>query len=232
VATFSDTAPDATIVINGGDPADGVPAPAGKTTCATTLNSIIGTYWDTIAELYTRGKTTVDFKYLSGADSTLGVGYSVSGKYGSYTGSGTNTVSTTAEVNFETSPINTKRVHQSRFELGKYVTTCWYEQGFSETWYNAKTKRWIGGHQYCTAASYPTATHCNPYAAGDEPVITGHSAITWSNGFKVNVGIGIDLSTKTGFATEAKQKWHFNSAASLCGTNDYAETGARTVVGG
>ena len=56
-------------------------------------------------------------------------------------------------------------------------------------------------------------------------------AVTWSNGFNVSLGIGINLSTSTGFTTEAKEAWKIVSATKLCGSNDYPETGAVTVVG-
>ena len=223
---------DVTIILDEASPMpDAVPAPVGKTACAETLNSVIGTYWDSIAETYTKTKTNVDWTYLQGASSTLGVGYSATGTYGSWSASGTKASSATSGIDFATVPVNSKRVHKTKFELGKYYNICWYEQGFETHWYLAKSKRWIGSHTYYNAASYPTATKCSSYLVGDHPWIDNHTAVTWTNAFDVSLGIGIDLQSTTGFTTEAKQYWTFLSNGTICGTNDYPETGGKTVVG-
>ena len=52
--------------------------------------------------------------------------------------------------------------------------------------------------------------------------IDQHSAITWSNGLKIDSVIGVDLSIKTGFTSKAAQNWKFTAAGQLCGTNDSA----------
>ncbi len=229
---LSDGPTDAEIVLGGAARTqDGVAAPTAKTTCTESLQSTIGTYWDSIAETYTHTKTNVDWVYEAGSTSTLGVGYSLTGAFGSFTASGTTVTGSTATINIATDPVNVKRVHQTRFELGKYYDICWYDQGGSQSWYLAKTKRWIGGHQYYTAASYPAAANCSPYLSGDKPEIDDHKAVTWSNGYDVSAGIGIDLQSSTGFTTVAKQSWTFLASGSICGTNDYPEAGGVTVVG-
>jgi hypothetical protein len=197
---------------------------AGPVYCLSTLKAIYPPVWHLVAELYTGPHATVDFTYAVGAQSTLGVGFSVSGSAGSFSQSGKVTVGSTGSVNFAEVPQNQRRVQQTQWRYGKWDVTCPVVPRFE-----ARPHSWIGGSTYYNAAATPAAPYCTPYLVGDRPSIDQHQAIEWSNGVRISALIGVDLSSTTGFTTKAAQKWTFKSNGKLCGTNGYPFD-ARTIV--
>lgn len=205
--------------------ADGtVRTAAGPVYCLSTLKTIYPPVWHLVAELYTGPHATVDFTYVVGAQSTLGVGLSVSGSAGSFSQSGKVTVGSTGSVNFAEVPQNQRRVQQTQWRYGKWDVSCPMVPRFQ-----ARPHSWIGGSTYYNAAATPVAPYCTPYLVGDRPSIDQHQAIEWSNGVRISALIGVDLSSTTGFTTKAAQKWTFKSNGRLCGTNGYPFD-ARTIV--
>jgi hypothetical protein len=192
--------------------------------CTSTLKAIYPPVWHLVAELYTGPHATVDFTYATGAQSTLGVGLSVSGSAGSFSQGGKITVGSTGSVNFAEVPQNQRRIEETQWRYGKWDVSCPTAPHFE-----ARPHSWIGGSTYYNAASTPAAPYCTPYLIGDRPSIDQHHAIEWSNGVRISAFIGVDLSTTTGFTTKAAQRWTFRSNGSLCGTNAYPFE-ARTTV--
>jgi hypothetical protein len=197
---------------------------AGPIYCQSTLKSIYPPVWHLVAELYTGPHATVDFTYAVGAQSTLGVGLSVSGSAGSFSQSGKVTVASTGSVNFAEVPQNQRRIEETQWRYGKWDVSCPLAPRFE-----ARPHSWIGGSTYYNAAATPSAPYCTPYLVGDRPSIDQHRAIEWSNGVKIGAFIGVDLSSTTGFTTNAAQKWTFKANGKLCGTNAYPFD-ARTIV--
>jgi hypothetical protein len=193
--------------------------------CTSTLKQLYTPVWVLVAELYPGPHATVDFTYSAGAQSTLGVGVSVSGSAGSFSQGGKITVGSSGSVNFATVPQNQRRVQQTQWRYAKWDLSC-----PTAPHYEARPHSWVGGSTYYTPASTPSAPYCTPYLAGDRPSIDQHKAIEWSNGVRISGIIGVDLSTTTGFTTKAAQQWTFLSSGRLCGTNDYPFQ-ARTTVG-
>ena len=64
-------------------------------------------------------------------------------------------------------------------------------------------------------------TYCAYMASGTSFTKSLSTAVTWSNGAKLGSAIGIDLSSRTGFATDAKLTYSFSATRKLCGTNGY-----------
>lgn len=208
-----------------GDPTDrSVRTAAGPVYCLSTLKSIYPPVWHLVAELYTGPHATVDFTYAVGAQSTLGVGLSVSGSAGSFSQSGKVTVASTGSVNFAEVPQYQRRIEETQWRYGKWDLSCPMVPRFE-----ARPHSWIGGSTYYNAAATPSAPYCTPYLVGDRPSIDQHRAVEWSNGVKIAAFIGVDLSSSTGFTTNAAQKWTFKSNGKLCGTNGYPFE-ARTIV--
>jgi hypothetical protein len=193
--------------------------------CTSTLKQVYSPVWVLVAELYPGPHATVDFTYAAGAQSTLGVGVSVSGSVGSFSQGGKITVGSSGSVNFAVVPQNQRRVEQTQWRYAKWDLSC-----PTAPHYEARPHSWIGGSTYYTPASTPSAPYCTPYLAGDRPSIDQHRAIEWSNGVRISGIIGVDLSTTTGFTTKAAQQWTFLANGRLCGTNDYPFS-ARTTVG-
>jgi hypothetical protein len=197
---------------------------AGPVYCLSTLKSIYPPVWHLVAELYTGPHATVDFSYTVGAQSTLGVGLSVSGSAGSFSQSGKVSVASTGSVNFAEVPQNQRRIEETQWRYGKWDISCPMAPRFQ-----ARPHSWIGGSTYYNAAVTPAAPYCTPYLVGDRPSIDQHRAVEWSNGVKIAAFIGVDLSSTTGFTTSAAQKWTFRANGRLCGTNGYPFE-ARTIV--
>jgi hypothetical protein len=193
--------------------------------CTSTLKQVYSPVWVLIAELYTGPHATVDFTYAVGAQSTLGIGVSISGSAGSFSQGGKITVGSSGSVNFAVVPQNQRRVEETQWRYAKWDVSCPTAPHFE-----ARPYTWIGGSTYYTPASTPSAPYCTPYLAGDRPAIDQHRAIEWSNGVRISGIIGVDLSTTTGFTTKAAQQWTFLANGRLCGTNDYPFS-ARTTVG-
>jgi hypothetical protein len=192
--------------------------------CLNTLRAIYPPVWHLVAELYTGPHATVDFTYSVGAQSTLGVGVSVSGSAGSFSQSGKVSVASTGSVNFAEVPQNQRRIQETQWRYGKWDVSCPMAPRFE-----ARPHSWIGGSTYYNAAVTPAAPYCTPYLVGDRPSIDQHRAVEWSNGVKIAAFIGVDLSSTTGFTTNAAQKWTFKANGKLCGTNGYPFD-ARTIV--
>ena len=193
--------------------------------CTSTLKQLYSPVWVLVSELYPGPHATVDFTYAAGAQSTLGVGVSVSGSAGSFSQGGKITVGSSGSVNFAAVPQNQRRVEETQWRYAKWDVSC-----PTAPHYEARPYSWVGGSTYYTPASTPSAPYCTPYLAGDRPSIDQHRAIEWSNGVRISGIIGVDLSTTTGFTTKAAQQWTFLSNGRLCGTNDYPFQ-ARTTVG-
>lgn len=186
---------------------------------------------DTVGEVYTGPNTTGDLQYLSGATSTIGVGFSGSGEYGSFEAGGTSTVSSTTEVNFPTQAQNRRTVFRTTFGWKKFELMCFaYPYGpWTSAGFEARAVEFQGGTQQYTAASAPSATYCTSYLKGSSFTKDTATAVQFSNGAKIGAFIGIDLSTRTGFNTKTRIKFTFTSAGRLCGTNGYPPQAARVV---
>jgi hypothetical protein len=207
------------------------PAPATDRQCTTFVRDAWDGVLDTVGEVYTGPNTTGDLQYLSGATSTIGVGFSASGDYGSYEAGGTSTVSSSTEVNFPTQGQNRRTVFRTTFGWKLFELSCFaYPYGpWTSAGFEARAVEFQGGTQQYTAASAPSATYCTSYLAGSSFSKDTATAIQFSNGAKIGAFIGIDLSTRTGFNTNTKIRFTFINAGRLCGTNAYPPQAARVV---
>ena len=103
-------------------------------------------------------------------------------------------------------------------------TTGCVDQG-----YRVRPYQWQGAMLSYAAATAPTANYCSAAQAGGAVTKDTGTAITFTNGLAIAGVIGIDLSTRTGFNTNAKIKHVFASAGQLCGSNNYWPDAARIV---
>lgn len=198
--------------------------PAADRICVSYLRATWNLILDTIGEVYTGPNTNGDLQYISGSSSTLGVGVSATGTYGSWSASGTNSASSTTTIDYPTQSVNRLTVFRTNFGWQKWETQCAGQSTFA-----ARAFQFQGGTSQYTAASAPSATYCTNYL--DNSIFTKDSAtaITFSNGAKIGVYIGLDLSTRTGFTTSTKIKFTFVNAGKLCGSNGYPPQAARVV---
>ena len=90
-------------------PGDDLPVDVNPAGCSPTLVTNYGPRWVNVGEtVIGTSSVTGKYTYTTGADTTLGVGYSVSGAIGSFSTSGTSTKSSTSSISFPTQPANSK----------------------------------------------------------------------------------------------------------------------------
>jgi hypothetical protein len=209
----------------------GEPGPVTDRQCMTVVRAVWDGVLDTVGEVYTGPNATGDLKYLSGSTSTVGVGFSASGEYGSFESGGTSTVSSTSEVNFPTQAQHRLTVFRTTFGWKKFELLCFaYPYGpWTSASFEARAVEFQGGTYQYTAASPPSATYCTSYLKGSSFSKDTASAIQFTNGAKIGSFIGIDLSTRTGFNTSTKITFTFVNAGRLCGSNGYPPQAARVV---
>jgi hypothetical protein len=196
--------------------------------------AVVATYDDRkgiVGELYTGPNATGDLKYQAGSSSTLGVGWSVSGAYGSFKPSGSATNSESAGINFAAQPANAKTVFQTSWRYQKFRVAEPSTPGPCYVYgYEVRPTLWWGGSYRYTAGSAPTATNCAGITAGDSPWKDKGTAITFTNGVDLKVGaVGVELSTSTGFNQNTKISFSFVNNGKLCGSNTSWPYAARVV---
>jgi hypothetical protein len=207
----------------------GTTLPARDKSCFDTVVADYGSRWDAVGETYTGPNTTMDFQYESGGSSTLGVGYSATGRYGSWEQSGKYTWSNTLTVDWPTKLQNTRYVFMTQFNYKKFEVVCSVDPSGYYVWYETRPTRFDGGAGGYHAASSPYAPHCNYYVKGATATKSSGTAIEFTNGLDISGAIGINLSTQSGFSTKVRIAWKFVNAGWLCGSNTSAPTAARIV---
>jgi hypothetical protein len=207
------------------------PASANKIfPCPDIVRATYNQIWDSVGEVYTGPHATGDFEYINGASSSLGIGFSVSGEFGSFEQSGTASASSTATINYATQAANKRTVFRTTFQYKKFEVWALAGQACFKLGYQVRPTAFQGGIASYTAASTPAASHCSNVLA--VPVTLTKqtaNAITFTNGLKIGSTIGIDLSTKTGFNASSKIAFRFTSVGKLCGSNAAWPDAARVV---
>lgn len=183
---------------------------------------------------------TTDFEYSDGATSALGVAQSTTGKFGSWSAGGTaskeKSVDSTTTVNFATK--STGYWHRkTNFRYKTYKIVCWYGSSYyggvyMTTRYEARPSNYYGGANSVGVSGLPRTPrdHCAYQEAGSGFTRSTSTAITWTNGVSMAGPIGIDVSSRTGYATDAKVKFNFKAAGWICGTHGDPGGTPRTLV--
>lgn len=213
-------------------------APQGSTAinktdvCGETLEVNLGNKPVVVGGTYTQSGSQARFEYTAGASSALGVGVSASGTYGSYSQSGTFSVSSTDVVGFGTRTGHYQ--YQTYFRYGKYSYWCypvWNPDLKTILQYRVKANLFAAG-SVVSSTSEPFATNCVPFAAGTTYEKSSTSAYEWATGASLSGSIGINLSSRTGYSSTAKLFYENTSSVSrwLCGSSDYPGGAPKRVV--
>ncbi|MCX4853818.1 hypothetical protein [Streptomyces canus] len=190
--------------------------------CSGQLKKKLGQRWVIAGQTYsatTGVKHT--FSYSKGADSSLGVGVSATGAYGSFTGSGTVSKSSSITMDYPEYGNHKGVYYKTEFSYGKYLMTCGMGGRGStiSQHYEVRARGYYGGANTSTAY-IPTAKHCAFQINGSKFTRTTSHAITWSDGASLANVIGIDLSAETGYSSDATVVYTFNANRYLCGTGE------------
>lgn len=196
---------------------------------------VVATYNDrlgVIGEVYTGPHANARFTYVSGSSSALGVGYSASGSFGSFSQTGEASMSSTAGITWPQVGTNTKKVYQTTWQYKQFKLWDWDYWGTAcyYSGYEARPTAWWGGAASYNAASAPAANYCATIQSGVELWKDRRTAVTFTNGLDLNIGaLGIYLSTRTGFNTTTKIWFKFVAAGQMCGSNAPWPDAARVV---
>ncbi|MCR6688843.1 hypothetical protein [Cellulomonas sp.] len=169
----------------------------------------------------TNPKVTADFTYAKGATTEAGVGFSVSGKVGSFEASGTTSVTSAATTAYD--PV--KGVHAKYYkktqDYGKFTHLC--TAGASS--YTYVDVRPVGNPYggYVANVSTPTANHCASYGA--TLTLDEEKAMTWAGGVALDSLIGINLSAQTGWSSKTSLTFTRPTGVTykVCGTKGKPE---------
>jgi hypothetical protein len=152
--------------------------------------------------------TTIDFDYGKDQSSSLGVGISATGSKGSWTASGTKSVSSSGSENFPTQTGKKTTLDKTKFTYWKFVVVCIGYQANATGW-DAGTDL---GHE-----GVPKATHCVRFAPGSGFTKSTTTAWEFSAGVSLGTVLGINLSAQTGYDTTASVAYSFARRTFLCG---------------
>lgn len=197
--------------------------PINKTdVCGETLVSNQGSQKVLVGTTYTTAtNTSAKFTYANGASSNLGVGYSISGKVGTYSANGTTSRSSTTSLDFGTRSGSYE--YSTYFRYGKYSQWC-YPVGQPNAKnvyaYKVKANQFDGGTTV-VSSSAPSATYCTPFAANTSLTRDTSAATSWTQGASLKSIIGINLSSQTGYTSSAKLTYYNTGSTNrqLCGTH-------------
>jgi hypothetical protein len=209
---------------------DSAPIRVADKFCISTVKATWDLRQHIVGEVYTGPSTRAEVVYSAGSSSTVGVGYSVSGSFGSWSQRGTASTSSTYTENFPWQYQWTNRDMRTHFGWKKYKLECW-ERGTYWSWHETRPYQFQGG-QVMRGRAAPSATYCVGYSAGGGMTRSSGAAYTFRTGVKISAVLGIDLSTRTGWNTNTQLTYEFLASGRLCGTNAYPGAAKRLVAKG
>jgi hypothetical protein len=178
----------------------------------------LGKQWTVVGTTFVLfNQANQDFRYDNDQSSSVGVGYSASGKDGSFSADGTTSVDTDGGEDWGTLGEGNER-YATYFRYGVYETICSTRGGSGYEYYQIKPYEWAAGDQitHPNAPSYH-GYNCVPQTHNSTfHKYTSH-AIEFSGGYSV---FGFTGSTQTGYSTSAEVIMHFYARGRMCGTND------------
>jgi hypothetical protein len=205
--------------------------------CSQKLVQDLGTQWTVVGSTYsTASGINHDLIYSASAFNEIGVGYSGTGTYGSFKQEGTAGISSTNAVEFPFMSGAGNRQYRTTFRYGKYEFNCSsYGSWEPEHYYKVLPMNHALGNGYVTPPSPPTANYCQPQIGGtsSSPLrveILNNRSYTWTLGAALKAGIGINLSSRSGYTRESKLRFAFYGNRQLCGNN--GDPGVSTLVVG
>ncbi|GAB3535271.1 hypothetical protein GCM10027403_12520 [Arthrobacter tecti] len=187
--------------------------------------------WVTVGQSFVNTTNVIsDFQYSHGATSSLGIAVSASGKAGSYSSGGTNSITSSATIDFPQQGSNTAKRFESSFVYAKFQSYCHtVQRGNYNFKYTIKPIAFAGGSRVVNQP-FPSANYCRPHASGTKFTKETSSSITWSNGVTLGSTVGVQLSSQTGYTGKARAFFDFRSSRQLCGSHGYPADTPRFLV--
>jgi hypothetical protein len=166
----------------------------------------------------TVNRITMHFSYTEGASSSLEVGFSASGKQGTFHGNGSISQSTTFEQDMPATTNASKNWWRTYFRYGEYILVC---SGIGDQYWT-QAYQWDAGDAVTHPRFFPRTPgfDCVGELSGSAIKDDRTKAASFAAGFTLGAPIGFTGSAQTGWTHDAQidYKWHVNGSA--CGTNN------------
>jgi hypothetical protein len=204
---------DSTPAVTSPDSDGPSPPPPG---CDATKGASLGVHYGIVGQTYSQTTGVKHtFTYTSGATTSIGIGVQGSSGGGNFFSSGTRSIASTVTEYFPTYGNHTYRYYKTGWNFYLWHVKC-LTNGKSHT--EIRPGSFAGG-AVTAAAGAPSAHKCVKQTAGSRYVQSKSHAITWSNGVSFGYGgVGVNLSTETGYSSSAEVSYSFSSSRYLCGS--------------
>jgi len=165
------------------------------------------------------------FSLKSGAETKIGVGVSVSGKYGTFDQQGTSTVTLDDTFTWGKRALSGGVQFRTDFTYGRFAHWCYPVSSPSLKSiykYSVKPIRWDGGGSYASEAAPSVGSgNCRAFAPGGSQERKTTKATTATTGAKLSGVIGINLSSQVGYTSDAVARIYNDGSVQrrICGTN-------------
>ncbi|MGW2518067.1 DNRLRE domain-containing protein [Streptomyces sp. NPDC001617] len=213
-------ADDAAAAASAADTSDTADTAGVTKACTGTLTKDLGPKWVIVGQTYsatTGVKHTLS--YTKGSSSSLGVGTSATGAYGSFEASGSVSKESSVTNDYPDYGNHKGVYYKSEYDYGKYKMACVSGGHGSVITYHYEVRaRYYYGGEKIVSAKTPKATTCAPYPDGAKFTRTSSKAITWTDGASTGDAIGINLSAETGYSSETTVVYTFKANRYICGT--------------
>lgn len=196
------------------------PGAPNNIVCTTHFGRSLGTPWGIVGGTYSTTNAGWDtFTYDRGASSSIGVGSSASGKAGTFSAAGTNSVSTDTTIANGAIGFSSGSYHfETKFTENEYYNECINSKtGEASYTYYSKTDGWAGGWKK-VKVPHITAKHCEPYTGA--VTVTKSTTRAWTFQAGMNIpAISFNASAQTGYTSTASVSYHINGGyiRHLCG---------------
>lgn len=196
---------------------------AEKAACTAVKKTTYTPRWVVVGQSYVDNiGVWADFGFNNGVTSTLGIGFSASGAYGSYSVGGSSSVSASGTIDFPRQGRYTHKLMRTKFTFAQFNVLCVNFLGqIVGNSYEVRPVSWAGGSDTVNSGYTPAARYCVPFAKGSYFSKEKSRAVTWTDGAAIKGAIGVDLSSQTGYSTKANAAFQFIDGRSLCGSNAY-----------
>ena len=188
----------------------------GGVGCGRYLVGSAGSGYETFARVFAVSKAKGRIDFETTATHALGVGYSTSGAYGSWSMNGT--VSKSAGIGMDSGNTIVNANVKNKVAYNKYGYAC---SGSGTYAYRILPSHTMGIGYYSYAGTASFTNFCQPGAAGGTYWRTSGSNKTFSTGIAI---AGVGLSAQSGYASNAKHSYYFSSAGKWCGSNSKGMT--------
>jgi hypothetical protein len=163
----------------------------------------------------------VGFTYSAGQESSLGIGVSASGGFGTFKADGTNSVSSSSTQGFPSYGVG-KEWFRTYFKIAHYRKDCSWGMPIQHHYrYMVKSNAWKGGANILHPSTAPRAPNynCIPEPNGSKWSTHEETAVNWSRGLTVTA-VGFDGNAHTGYDHSAVITFKFHANRYVCGTNN------------